>query len=144
MSVLHSWKEISQYMGRGIRTAQRWEEEFGLPIRRAEDKERGTVFALSGEIDEWFRSRPMLNGDKELYRSNAPEDFRKLRSRSSEILSVSESNLVLMRQIRAKIITAIEKMEKRRTTTTKALGILFTWCGYLLSDCFLTSEYLQM
>jgi hypothetical protein len=29
-----SWKEIAKYLGKGVRTAQRWEHEAGLPIRR--------------------------------------------------------------------------------------------------------------
>ena len=30
-SVLASWKDIAQYVGKGIRTVQRWERELGLP-----------------------------------------------------------------------------------------------------------------
>ena len=31
---LNTWKEIATYMGRGVRTVQRWERELGLPVRR--------------------------------------------------------------------------------------------------------------
>ncbi len=31
---LQSWKEIADYLERDIRTAQRWEEPGGLPVRR--------------------------------------------------------------------------------------------------------------
>ena len=31
---LDSWKEIASYLGRGIRTVQRWEREEGLPVHR--------------------------------------------------------------------------------------------------------------
>ncbi|MCU1286836.1 MAG: tolB protein [Acidobacteriales bacterium] len=53
---LQSWKEISAYMGRGIRTLQRWEKKFGLPIHRPSHRERSAIFALRAELDEWMRS----------------------------------------------------------------------------------------
>ena len=31
---LDSWKEIAAYLGRGIRTVQRWERDEGLPVHR--------------------------------------------------------------------------------------------------------------
>ena len=31
---LDSWKEIAAYLGRGVRTVQRWEREEGLPVHR--------------------------------------------------------------------------------------------------------------
>jgi hypothetical protein len=32
-STLTSWKEIGQYLGKGVRTVQRWEQQMGLPVR---------------------------------------------------------------------------------------------------------------
>lgn len=32
--VFTSWKEIARYMGKGVRTVQRWEQDFGLPVRK--------------------------------------------------------------------------------------------------------------
>src|SRR4051812_44515354 len=32
--VLQSWKEIAHYVNRGVRTVQRWEALFGLPVHR--------------------------------------------------------------------------------------------------------------
>ena len=54
---LDSWKEIASYLGRGVRTVQRWERVEGLPVRRHQHDKRGTVFALPSEIDEWLRAR---------------------------------------------------------------------------------------
>jgi hypothetical protein len=53
---LQSWKEISAYMHRGIRTLQRWEKQYGLPIHRPSRHDRSAVFALIPELDEWMRS----------------------------------------------------------------------------------------
>src|SRR3954468_17805613 len=55
--LLNSWKEISNYIGRGVRTVQRWEKDFGLPVRRPSGHLRGSVIALKAYIDNWLSSR---------------------------------------------------------------------------------------
>jgi TolB-like protein len=56
--ILHSWKEISAYLDREIRTCHRWEDELGLPIHRIdENSPRSKVFAYKSEIDEWLKER---------------------------------------------------------------------------------------
>ena len=59
--ILNSWKEIASYLGRGVRTIQRYEAELGLPIRRPAAKERSAVFAFADELDQWLRSTPIRN-----------------------------------------------------------------------------------
>src|SRR5215471_760219 len=56
--ILNTWKEIAQYLNRGVRTAQRWERELALPVRRPRAKSRSAVLALRTEIDVWLRSCP--------------------------------------------------------------------------------------
>ena len=51
---LNGWKEIAAYVGRSVRTVQRWEKDFGLPVRRFGLSRPESVFALSREIDEWL------------------------------------------------------------------------------------------
>jgi phage terminase Nu1 subunit (DNA packaging protein) len=53
--LLNSWKEIAEYVGRGVRTVQRWERELGLPVRRPRSHLRSPVIAIPSEIDEWLR-----------------------------------------------------------------------------------------
>jgi phage terminase Nu1 subunit (DNA packaging protein) len=55
--LLNSWKEISSYVGRGVRTVQRWERDFGLPVRRPGGHIRGAVIALRSDIDQWLSTR---------------------------------------------------------------------------------------
>lgn len=52
-----SWKEISAYLKRGVRTAQRWERFEQLPVRRHKHARQESVYALRSEIDEWRESR---------------------------------------------------------------------------------------
>jgi len=56
--VLHSWKEISVYTGRGVRTIQRYETQFGFPIHRPAGSPRSAVLAFSDEIDGWLAETP--------------------------------------------------------------------------------------
>ncbi len=57
-SVLNSWKEIAVYLGRGVRTVQRYEHDLNLPVRRPWGKSRSAVIALTEELDEWLRHTP--------------------------------------------------------------------------------------
>jgi hypothetical protein len=56
--VLNSWKEVATYMGRGVRTVQRWEQELGLPVRRPRGKSRSAVIAFKSELDQWLHRAP--------------------------------------------------------------------------------------
>ena len=60
--VLNSWKEIAVYMGRGVRTVQRYERRFGLPVRRLVGKDRGAVVAFSSDLDDWLRNTSKRHG----------------------------------------------------------------------------------
>jgi predicted DNA-binding transcriptional regulator AlpA len=55
---LTSWKEIAQYVGKAVRTIQRWEQDFGFPIRRPTVKNgHHAVIAIPDEIDAWLESQ---------------------------------------------------------------------------------------
>ena len=54
---LDSWKEIAAYLGRGIRTVQRWEREEGLPVHRLVHEKRGSIYARREELAAWWESR---------------------------------------------------------------------------------------
>ena len=57
--ILNSWKEIATYLGRGVRTVQRWEAQLALPIHRPAGKDHSAVLAFSSELDHWLDSRPV-------------------------------------------------------------------------------------
>jgi hypothetical protein len=53
-----SWKEISLYLNRTIRTCYRWSNDLGLPVYRVDRmSKRSRVFAYKNEIDEWFEGK---------------------------------------------------------------------------------------
>lgn len=57
--VLHSWKDISSYAGRGVRTIQRYEVQLGFPIHRPAGSPRSAVLAFTDEVDAWMDRSPM-------------------------------------------------------------------------------------
>ena len=54
--VLNSWKEISAFLGRGVRTAQRWERLHKLPVYRVGQGQRSPVFAYTSELSLWLHN----------------------------------------------------------------------------------------
>ncbi len=70
-TVLNSWKEIAIYIGRGVRTVQRWERDLGLPVHRPRGKQRSAVLAIPEELDYWIQSTPgRARGEFLLLRDN--------------------------------------------------------------------------
>ncbi len=56
-NILSSWKEIAAYLRCGIRTCMRYQEKYGLPVYRLEEKPKTHVFAYKNELDEWLRDK---------------------------------------------------------------------------------------
>jgi CheY-like chemotaxis protein len=55
--LLTGWKQIANAVGLTVRSAQRWEALYGLPVHRVKGADRGSVFAISEEIDKWLATR---------------------------------------------------------------------------------------
>lgn len=62
---LDSWKEIAVYLNRDVTTVQRWEKKEGMPVHRHVHDKRGSVYALTGELDGWIRIRSSRVGEPE-------------------------------------------------------------------------------
>ncbi len=56
---LSGWKDIANYLGKGVRTVQRYEWELGLPVRRPAGKSRGSVVVTRVEVDAWVAASPI-------------------------------------------------------------------------------------
>lgn len=52
---LDSWKEIALFLGRTVRTVQRWEKTEGLPVHRGGTAKRGGIVGSKKEIGEWWQ-----------------------------------------------------------------------------------------
>jgi hypothetical protein len=56
---LSGWKEIARYLGKGVRTVQRYERELGFPVRRPAGKSHAAVIATKAEVDAWVAASPI-------------------------------------------------------------------------------------
>ena len=63
-TVLTSWKDIARYMGKGVRTVQRWEMDFGLPVRRPQGSNKKAVLARPRDLDAWVALRCASRGTR--------------------------------------------------------------------------------
>jgi hypothetical protein len=76
--VLHSWKDVASYVGRGVRTVQRWEHDLGMPVHRVGQRDRGAVvLAFPEEIDGWLHHTPVgSQGKKGNHKTQSPRVVR--------------------------------------------------------------------
>jgi hypothetical protein len=62
-AVLSSWKDIAKYMGKGVRTVQRWEHHLGLPVRRPNGvSHKSAVLLDRSDLDAWLATRFSARG----------------------------------------------------------------------------------
>jgi hypothetical protein len=54
---LESWKEIAAYLGRDVRTVQRWEHQEALPVHRHQHSRASSPYAFAAELDTWRQER---------------------------------------------------------------------------------------
>ena len=111
-SVLTSWKDIARYMGKGVRTVQRWELDFGLPIRRPQGSNKKAVLARPHDLDAWVALRCASRAQRptradghtvpqisRLALLNAQmETSRKLRADNLELMAQVRSQLAELRR----------------------------------------------
>jgi len=62
-TALQGWKEIAAHLGITLRTAQAWEKDRGLPVRRVPGK-RSVVYCLPSELDDWRATGGLLNASE--------------------------------------------------------------------------------
>jgi hypothetical protein len=69
---LNGWKEIAGYLGKSVRSVQRWEEQLGLPVSRIQTPKGQIVYANRAAIDEWRRR--MAPEERDAVNDNDAED----------------------------------------------------------------------
>jgi hypothetical protein len=58
LAELEGWKAIAGYLNVSVRSAQNFEKEYGLPVRRKFGI-KAPVYAFVSEVDEWFAAALM-------------------------------------------------------------------------------------
>ena len=69
--LLTSWKEIANFLGKGVRTVQRWEATLGLPVIRPFNGHSGIVMARPSDLEAW-----VTNGHRGKPRSASTDQCR--------------------------------------------------------------------
>ena len=106
--LLTSWKEIASFMGKGVRTVQRWEATLGLPIIRPADGRSGIVMARTADLEAWILkgrlgSRPNTDGWQqrdETARATFAECVRALRAYQKEVKLLCDKVRVTREELR--------------------------------------------
>ena len=98
---LSGWKEIATYLGKGVRTVQRYERYMGLPVRRPAGRSSGSVVATRAELDAWVKASPI----REVYSLTNPfpeseVSTRAIRSGISEMSRLREEAASLRAEMR--------------------------------------------
>jgi hypothetical protein len=68
---LNGWKEIATFLNKGVRTAQRWEREYGLPIKRLGREGGEVIFASRLQIAAWLETEARRRAEQSLDRPDA-------------------------------------------------------------------------
>lgn len=59
LEIFSGWKQIADYLGKGVRTAQRYERALSLPVHRPAGTSKGSVIATKAELDGWINASPI-------------------------------------------------------------------------------------
>jgi hypothetical protein len=135
-AVLTSWKDIARYMGKGVRTVQRWELDFGLPVRRPQGSNKKAVLARPHDLDAWVALRctsrsqqPPRAADRsvpqfsKLALLNAQiETSRKLREDNHELMAQVRSQLMELRRQ----VLELQNRERQYTADSHVRGRSFS------------------
>jgi hypothetical protein len=127
-AVLSSWKDIARYMGKGVRTVQRWEHHLGLPVRRPNGASHKSAVLLDrSELDAWLATRfsarsavrelaGKVSEPSDSARNTLKEGLRKARA-------LRDANYALTRQISESIRLLTESCDR---LSNHALEV--AWC----------------
>jgi hypothetical protein len=102
--ILSGWKEIANYLGKGVRTVQRYERLHGFPVRRPAGKPWGSVVATTAEIDAWVEASP-LRDELWLLRDTKPvtASWAEIQKGAAEMRKLAQQ----MRELRNELRTSV-------------------------------------
>jgi hypothetical protein len=114
-TVLSSWKDIARYLGKGVRTVQRWERHLGLPVRRPIGaSQKSAVLLYRGDVDAWLATRFSARGLQK-HEEKATQCSRSARSTLREGIRTARelrnANLALTAEITACVRLLTERCD---------------------------------
>jgi hypothetical protein len=107
---LTGWKEIAVYLGKSVRTVQRWERHAALPVHRVQPLGE-VVFAFRSELDAW-RSTPIADEQTDA-------------SAQADTVGSATAAVAADREEEPKTLVAVsEERQLRRTVSLLILGAI--------------------
>ena len=116
-AVLSSWKDIARYMGKGVRTVQRWEHHLGLPVRRPNGaSHKSAVLLERSDLDAWLATRFSARGavrDLAVKRTESSDSARStLREGIRTARALRNANQALTQEIYESIRQLTERCDR--------------------------------
>lgn len=108
--LLTSWKEIACHLGKGVRTVQRWEQLYGLPVRRPNEKAKGIVHATRQELDLWLESH-WSQKPKDMAMTFPGGCYGEIRERLREAAELRQANRRLLADVRSCVASMFQECE---------------------------------
>lgn len=115
--LLTSWKEIATYLGKGVRTVQRWEQQFGLPVRRPNEKIKGIVHATTNELDSWLASQ-WSQRPREFFTPHNGEFVTAVRLSIRQSAELRSANRILLEDVRHTVASMFEECQSLARSMT--------------------------
>jgi len=119
---LSGWKEVANYLGKGVRTVQRYERCFGLPVRRPAGKSRGSVLATKAELDAWvlaspaqealYLTKPENNSQYALSATAIKKGLAEMQSLREQMAALRSEVRMSVHLLRESILCVREEMDK--------------------------------
>ena len=130
--VLSGWKDIANYLGKAVRTVQRYEFELGLPVHRPAGKLRGSVIAAKSDLDAWVATRPARELPVLLDSNLDPSallgelktrlaEFRRLREETAESRQALAKSRKVLRESLASTVSATAVVPLALASRTRSL-----------------------
>lgn len=113
--VLSGWKDIAHYLGKAVRTLQRYEHQLGLPVRRPLGHRTSAVVAMKSELDSWVKSSPI--GQKHFDASQQATQtylISELAGRLQERAVLHAQMMALRKELKATVLTIRESIAELR------------------------------
>jgi hypothetical protein len=115
-TLLNSWKEIAAYLGRGVRTVQRWERDLGLPVRRPRNHLRSPVVAIPSELDHWVRRV----GCRAASSDESVHGRVHIRAKTEELIARANANLQRTQALQEALVKTMSLIERIRRSGGQA------------------------
>jgi hypothetical protein len=118
--ILNSWKEISEYLGRGIRTVQRWESLYGMPVHRPAGHPRSAVVTTTRELDHWLTSPALTKRLAGEANALIGQSLSRLQERFETMQVKLESTRLQMNEVRSRSVALRQQIRASRDSHTAA------------------------